>query len=113
MASKYPSINWGSPNLPETFKLFKQKMVLVCEDNEVTEDEKIARKMKIGLGDKGLSRLNVSGLPEDKKKPDKLWQFFENQLRASVNFRIHCLSLMQYRQKEGESLNEFVNMPAH
>ena len=110
MASKYPSMNWDSPNLPETFKLFKQKMVLVCEDNEVTEDEKIARKIKIGLGDEGLSRLNVSGLPEDeKKKPDKLWQFFENQLRVSVNFRIHRLSLMQYRQKEGESLDEFVN----
>ena len=110
MASKYPLMNWESPNLADTLKLFKQKMPLVCEDNEVTDSTKIARKIKIGLGDECLSRLNTSGLSEDdKKRPDMLWKFFEKQLHISVNFRIHCLALMQYRQKEGESLDDFVN----
>ena len=68
MASKYPLMNWESPNLADTLKLFKQKMTLVCEDNEVTDSTKIARKIKIGLGDEGLSRLNASGLSEDDKK---------------------------------------------
>ena len=29
-------------------------------------------------------------------------------MKVAVNFRIHRLSLMQYRQKEEESLDEFV-----
>ena len=29
-------------------------------------------------------------------------------MKVAVNFRIHSLSLMQYRQKEEESLDEFV-----
>ena len=63
----------------------------------------------IGIDDKGLKRLNASNLTEeDKEKPAKLWKFFEDQLRVSVNFRIHRLALMQYRQQEGESLDEFV-----
>ena len=43
-----------------------------------------------------------------RKKNARLWKFFEDQLRVSVNFRIHRLALMQYRQQEGESLDEFV-----
>ena len=57
-------MNWKAPNLADTLKLFKQKIALVCEDNEVTDSTKIARKLKIGLGDEGLSRLNASGLSE-------------------------------------------------
>ena len=42
---------------------------------------------------------------EDKKK---LLKIIEDQLQLSVNFRIHRLSLMQYWQKEGASLHEFI-----
>ena len=34
--------------------------------------------------------------------------FFEVQLKVAVNFCIHRLNLMQYRQKEDETLDEFV-----
>ena len=109
MATKYPTMNWELPNTAEAFKIFKQKLLLVCEDNEIKEDNKIARKIMIGIDDEGLKRLNASNLTEeDKEKPAKLWKFFEDQLRVSVNFRIHRLALMQYRQQEGESLDEFV-----
>ena len=109
MATKYPTMNWELPNTAEAFKIFKQKLLLVCEDNEIKEDKKIARKIMIGIDDEGLKRLNASNLTEDdKEKPAKLWKFFEDQLRVSVNFRIHRLALMQYRQQEGESLDEFV-----
>ena len=109
MATKYPLMNWQAENVPETFKIFKQKLLLVCEDNEIQEPTSIAWKIKIGLDDEGLRRLNASTLTEkDKKLPAKIWKFFEDQLRVSVNFRIHRLSLMQYRQKEGESLDEFI-----
>ena len=109
MATKYPTMNWELPNTAEAFKIFKQKLLLVCEDNEIKEDKKIARKIMIGIDDEGLKHLNASNLTEDdKEKPAKLWKFFDDQLRVSVNFRIHRLALMQYRQQEGESLDEFV-----
>ncbi len=37
-----------------------------------------------------------------------MWSLFETQLKVAVNFRIHRLSLVQYRKKEDESLDEFV-----
>ena len=56
------------PNTAEAFKIFKQKLLLMCDDNEITDDEKIARKIKIGIDDKGLKRLNASNLTDDDKK---------------------------------------------
>ena len=113
MASKYPTMDWGpaasDEQLAEGFKLFKQKMQLVCEDNDITTDDKLARKIKIGLGDEGLRRLNASGLSEeDLKKPTKIWSFFENQLQVSINFRIQRLILMQMRQRTNECLDDFI-----
>ena len=53
---------------------YKQRLLLVCEDNDVTENERIARKIKIGVGDNGLRRLNASGLPDvEQKNPAKQW----------------------------------------
>lgn len=73
------------------------------------DPKKVARKIQIGINDEGLRRLNASSLSEvDKEDPAKLWKFFEDQLRVSVNFRIQRLALMQYRQQEGESLDDFV-----
>ena len=61
------------------------------------------------MGDEGLKRLNASGLTDaQKKKPEDLWKFFESQLKVNVNFRIHRLHLMQYRQKPSENIDEFV-----
>ena len=82
---------------------------MVCEDNEVTDASKIARKIKISVGEEGLRHINASGLCAiDQKKPERLWDLFEKQLRVAVNFRIERLNLMQYRQKSSESLNAFV-----
>ena len=64
MATKYPTMNWELPNTAEAFKIFKQKLLLVCEDNDIKEDKKIARKIMIGIDDKGLKRLNASNLTE-------------------------------------------------
>ena len=71
--SKYPSMNWNAPDVADTFKLYKQRLLLMCEDNDVTENERIARKIKIGVGDEGLSSLNASGLSDvEQKNPAKL-----------------------------------------
>ena len=50
-----------------------KRLLLVCEDNEVTDKENVARIFKIGLVDEGLHRLNVSGSSDpDQKDPTTL-----------------------------------------
>ena len=39
----------------------------------------------------------------------KLFKLFEDQLNIRVNFRIHRMELMTYRQSERETTDEFVN----
>lgn len=108
-AASIPQMHWENTDLCEAIALFKQKMTLYIEDEEITEEAKQARKICRGVGDEGLRRLNASALSDaDKKKPAKLWEFFEGQLKLNVNFRIHRLQLMQFRQRSGESLDDFV-----
>ena len=84
-------------------------MILFFEDENIDSDEAKARKICRGIGDEGLRRLNVSGLTDEKKrKPDELWQFFENQLKVNINFRINRLHFMRYKQRPDESLDQFV-----
>ena len=107
--SKYPEMNWKGPDLLAEFKIFKQRMTLVLQDQEVTNLTKKAIKIKIAVGGEGLRRLNTSGLSEeDLEKPDKIWATIEAQLKVNVNFRIHRLELMRYRQGPEENIDGFV-----
>ena len=109
MATRLPEMNWQMPDLASGFSLFKQRMELCLKDLEITNDEKKATKIKIALGVEGLRRLNASGLgTADLEKPEKIWGFFEKQLKVNINFRIHRLELIRYRQDHGESIDEFV-----
>ena len=107
--AKYPEMNWGATNLAEEFTLFRQRMTLCLLDNEVNDPRKIAVKIKIALGNEGLKRLNASNLSDDDQNdPPKIWALFTDQLQTKVNFRIHRLELMRFRQKADESLDGFV-----
>ena len=87
-------MDWSGANLAESMGFYRQKMTLYLEDESVTDQTAQARKVCRGIGDEGLRQLNASGLTADEKKdPDKLWEFFERQLHVHVNFRIHRLSL--------------------
>jgi len=102
-------MDWSCDDLGDAISLFKQKMILFFEDENIDSDEAKARKICRGIGDEGLRRLNVSGLTDEKKrKPDELWQFFENQLKVNINFRINRLHFMRYKQRPDESLDQFV-----
>ena len=107
--ARLPEMNWQMPDLASGFSLFKQRMELCLKDLDITDEVKIATKIKIALGVEGLRRLNASGLSTaDQDKPEKVWDFFEKQLKVSINFRIHRLELMRYRQKPEESIDDFV-----
>lgn len=69
MASHLPTTNWAEPDLSEAISLFKQKMTLDIEDEELTEEiiAKQARKIWRGIGADGVKRLNASGLSDADK----------------------------------------------
>ena len=99
-------INWSEPDLSEAMSLFRQKMCLYLDDKKIEDGVKQARKISCGIGEEGLRRLNASGLSDDDQKENaSLWTFFEDQLKLNVNFRIHRLHLMQYRQKPDENID--------
>ena len=100
---------WKTTDPSDEFKIFKQRMELTLDDQEVTNKAKQAVKIKLGVGSQGLRALNSSGLTEDQMKdPQQLWKFFEDKLTVKVNFRIHRLELMKFRIQHGESVDNFV-----
>lgn len=108
-AARIPQMNWSTDNHEQALQLFRYNITVYCEDEGINEDTKVALKILRGVGDEGLRRLHASALSDgDKRKPDKLWEFFEGQLKTSVNFRVHRLQLMECRQKPDESLDTFI-----
>ena len=66
------------------------------------------------VGTEWLQRLNAPTLTvEDKKDPTKIYNLFDDQLDIKVNFRIHRMELMTFRQNEHETTDEFVNRARH
>ena len=109
VSTTIPTMDWSSTDMAESIGLFKQKMNLFLDDENVTDNAAKARKICRGIGDEGLRRINASDLsPEQKQNPLELWTLFENQLKVNVNFRIHRLHLMKYRQTGDESIDDFV-----
>ena len=49
----------------------------------------------------------------DKKDPAKIYRLFDDQLDIKVNFRIHRMELMTFRQNGNETTDEFVNSARH
>ena len=108
MASKYPKMNWVGENIAENFKM--------TLDENVVEPAKqaIGLKRQIAVGTEGLQRLNASTLTdEEKQDPAKIYKLFDDQLNIKVNFRIHRMELMTFRQNENETTDEFVNRARH
>lgn len=46
---------------------------------------------------------------EDKQDPDQQFKLFEDQLNTRVNFRIHRMELMTYRQRDSDTTDECGN----
>ena len=106
-----PLMDWSGDDIYENFKLYKQKLALYFEDENITEKPVRARKILRTIGDKGLRLLLGSTMTDaQQKEPKKLLEFFENQMpQSSATFRIHRLQLMKMSQKPEESIDSFVN----
>jgi hypothetical protein len=49
-----PMMDWTTADHAESFLLFKQKLQLYLEDEDITEKKGICRKLCLGIGDEGL-----------------------------------------------------------
>ena len=87
-------MNKASDSHDEALQLFKQTVTYYCEDEGITDPDKIAPKILRGIGNKGRKRLSASGISDaDKEKPEKIWEPFESHLKTNLNFRVHRLHL--------------------
>ena len=104
-----PQMKWEG-ELSENFRLYKAKMELYFEDENIAEDEKKARKILRTIGDDGIRKLYGCELSDDDKKdPDKLFTFFESQIPSTkCNFRVHRLQLSRFTFNTGENVDSFV-----
>ena len=81
-----PVMDWSADDLAESFSLYKQKLLLYLEDEEITDEKAKSRKLRRGIGDESMKCLNASGLAAmDLEKPAALFKFFEGQLKVSIN----------------------------
>lgn len=104
-------MNWDSPDVQESFRLYKHKLSLYITDEKIREKSDQALKILRSIGDEGLKKLYGSSLSDDDQKdPDKLYAFFESQIpKSSTNFRVDRLQLMrQFAIQKDESIDEFV-----
>ncbi|XP_067904673.1 solute carrier family 2, facilitated glucose transporter member 10 [Heterodontus francisci] len=110
MDTNIPSMNWKALDIESEFKQFQQRMQLCSTDQVITEPEKQAVKIMIVIVSEALHRINTSGLSEQgQKDPAKIRRVLEEQLHFGVNFQIHHLELISYRQQPQESIDQFIS----
>ena len=82
-------MNCFEPDLSEAISLFRQKICLYLDDEEIEDGVERARKICRGLRDEGLRRLNASGLSDDDKKSPQFVDFFRGPGGYTTNLAEH------------------------
>ena len=107
--AEYPHFDWSSANLTESFRLFKQQVLLMFDVKDIKVEKQVSHILLL-IGQEGLKRFNSWGLSgDDAKNPAIIWQKFEEQLDPPENFRIARLILQKFKQSENETIDEFIN----
>ena len=76
---RFPELDRYAKDLVEELKIYKQRMELCLEDNEINDREKQSDKIKIATEKTGLKRLNTSTLSDNEKKTQKIyWTIWSN-----------------------------------
>ena len=107
-----PTMDWSLRPLSESLKVFKARMNLYLEDQNITDLVKQATKIKIASGDEGMRRILHSGMTdEDQKKPSELWKLLENEVdfTVKISFRVHRLEFSNIRQENDENTQQYLS----
>lgn len=109
MATAIPIMDWLSPNLAETFKLFKQRLELYFKVKSTSDDDKVPILL-LAVQEEGLKRYNSWSLTTTEESDiSVLFNKFLEQLEPAENFRISRLKLSKYKQQQSESVDSFIN----
>lgn len=106
-----PIMDWTIRPLSEALKIFKARIGLYFEDQNISSEEKQATKIKIATGDEGMKRILNSGMSmEDQRKPDKLWRLLEDEVdfTVKISFRVHRLEFSNTKQKD-ETTQQYIS----
>ena len=104
-----PTMDWGSSNQTEAFKLFKQRLELYFSVRKTEEDNKVPLIL-LAVGEEGLRRFNSWTVSEEEAKDPKfIFKGFLDQLEPPENYRISRLKLCKLVQKPEESLDGYMN----
>ena len=105
-----PSMDWHSPDAPQSFKKFKARCQLYFNGplKDKSEEEQV-NYLLIWSGDDGIELASTWSLNEDdRKKLDVYWARFEQYLSPKSNFRLSRFKLRTARQEQGETVDSFV-----
>ena len=92
-----PTMDWQSPNIAETFTLFKQRLELYFVVKHTPDEEKVPTLL-LSSGEEGLKRYNSWTLTNAQGQDvSTIFNKFTEQLEPAENFRICRLKL--YQQK--------------
>lgn len=112
MAMSMPVMDWSFRPLSESLKVFKARMTLYLEDQNINDDTKKATKIKIASGDEGMRRLLNSGMSEeDQRNPIKIWDLLEDEVdhTVKISFRVHRLEFANIRQQPSETTQQYLS----
>ena len=107
-----PSLNWASEGLPDEFRSFRRycELVFTGPYAKLSEKEKVTYVL-LWIGRHGLDVYNAWSWEHeaDKHKLTPLWERFENHIEPKVNSFLARNDFHQCRQKEEESVDEFIS----
>ena len=107
-----PQMNWDAADPVTAFGRFKPKCQLMFKSVlKDTDDEEKVSYILLWSGEKGLDMYNSWTFTKegDKKKPDVIFEKFENQLEPKTSHRIHRYALQGMRQERHEPVDDFVS----
>ena len=104
---KCPSMQWGTGDDHTALQEFMSRLnrwFVIKDIQKTTQHNYIIFQ----AGEKGEELSKTWTLSaEDLKDPDKVWKAFDQAVGAADNFRVNRLNLTNYRQRDGESIDEF------
>jgi hypothetical protein len=104
-----PSFSWTGTDLADSFQLFQQRMDIFFKLKGVKDEHKVSYIL-LATGDEGMRRFNSWNLTNDERKqPNTVFNAFLEQLEPADSFRVCRLTLSQYKQQPGESIDVFIN----
>ena len=105
-----PTFDWNAPDLPSTFRQFRQYVEHVFKGPLVDKSKDVqASYLHLWMGPTGIDLIHTFSLPEAKlKDPKEILDRFAEHFKPKTNFRLARYNLQKMHQGPTESVDDFV-----